>query len=163
MVKTGDGMLDVFRKRDDPAVRETYVAAQEKEADDRRAGGKKKNREATPKKKAADSAPAPKKGANLIEFALPESVAAGKPVTVKIEHKLPADLGEQVLTVTLKGGAGNQRLDRKTVTARGTGVAEVTFLVPADVPGGTVSFAAFVGADFTTSSQRVQSGNLPAR
>jgi hypothetical protein len=162
-VKTGDGMLDVFRKRDDPAVREAYVAAQEKEADDRRTGGKKKNGGATGKKNAAEAAPARGKRADLIQFALPESVAAGKPVTVKIEHRLPADLGEQVLTVTLKGGAGNQRLDRKTVTARGTGVAEVTFLVPADVPAGTVSFAAFVGADFAASLQHLQSATLPAR
>jgi N-sulfoglucosamine sulfohydrolase len=39
MVKTGDPMLEVFRRRDDAAFREAYVATQEREADARRAGG----------------------------------------------------------------------------------------------------------------------------
>jgi N-sulfoglucosamine sulfohydrolase len=161
MVKTGDGMLTVFRKRDDAAAREAYVAAQEKEADDRRAGGEGKVRG---KKKAAAKAagvkPAPVKGASLIAFALPETISAGKPVTVKIDHNLPADLGEPVLTVTFKGGPDGQRLDRKTVKARGKGVAEVTFSVPTSVPGNTVSFAAFVGEDFQTTPQRVQTAQI---
>jgi N-sulfoglucosamine sulfohydrolase len=38
MVKTSDPMLEVFRRRDDAAFRESYVAAQEREADQRRAG-----------------------------------------------------------------------------------------------------------------------------
>ena len=45
MVKHGDPMLEIFRKRDDAAVREAWVAAQEKEADERgprKKGGKKK-------------------------------------------------------------------------------------------------------------------------
>jgi hypothetical protein len=33
-------MLDVYRHRADPAAREAYVAAQEKQAEARRAGGK---------------------------------------------------------------------------------------------------------------------------
>jgi hypothetical protein len=36
----------------------------------------------------------------------------------------------------------------------------VTFEIPAAVPGNTVSFAAFVGADFQTSWQHLQSGPL---
>jgi N-sulfoglucosamine sulfohydrolase len=40
MVRTSDPMLDVYRHRADPAAREAYVAAQEKEAEARRAGGK---------------------------------------------------------------------------------------------------------------------------
>jgi N-sulfoglucosamine sulfohydrolase len=35
MVKTKDPMLEVFRRKDDPAFREAYVAAQEREADER--------------------------------------------------------------------------------------------------------------------------------
>lgn len=44
MVRTGDGMLSVFRNRHDPAALEAYVNAQQKEADDRKAGGKGKGR-----------------------------------------------------------------------------------------------------------------------
>lgn len=38
MVKTADPMLEVFRRRDEAAFREAYVAGQEREADARRAG-----------------------------------------------------------------------------------------------------------------------------
>jgi N-sulfoglucosamine sulfohydrolase len=45
MVKTGDPMLEVFRRRDDAAAREAYVKGQEREADERRAeGGKAKGK-----------------------------------------------------------------------------------------------------------------------
>ena len=47
MVETEDGMLPVFRQRDDADAREAYVAAQEKEAEARRAGGKGKAKQAT--------------------------------------------------------------------------------------------------------------------
>jgi N-sulfoglucosamine sulfohydrolase len=42
MVRTGDPMLEVFRARNDPAVREVYMAKVEKEAAER--NGPKKNK-----------------------------------------------------------------------------------------------------------------------
>jgi len=162
MDRTGDPMLDVFRHRSDAAVREAYVAAQEKEAEARQAGGRgKAKKKAAPK--AAASKATRKQRADWIAFALPPTVAAGQPVTVKIEHRLPAELGQQVLTVTLKGGPEGRRLDRKTVQASGQGTADVTFDVPATVLGNTVSFAAFVGEDFPTSPQHLQSGPIAVR
>ena len=44
MVKTSDPMLEVFRCREDAAVREAYVQAQEREADQRRSNGDRKKR-----------------------------------------------------------------------------------------------------------------------
>ena len=82
---------------------------------------------------------------------------------MRINHNLPAELGEQVLTVTIKGGSSAARLARKTVKARGNGVAEVTFDVPANVAGGVVSFAAFVGEDYQKSLQHIQSDPQPAK
>jgi len=162
MFHTKDEMHSVFRNRDDAAAREAYVAAQEKEADARKAGGRGKAKKAAPAK-GADTKAAPRKAANLIAFALPGSITSGKPVTVRIKHELPGDLGEQVLTVTLKGGPDGKRLDRKTLKASGEGIAEITFDVPADVPGGVVSFAAFVGDDFQSSLQHIQSPPQPTR
>jgi hypothetical protein len=121
-------------------------------------GGKKK---AAPKKKTAAKA-APQRAGNLITFGLPETITAGTSITVKLNHALPANLGEQVLTVTLKGGNG-QRLDRKTAKASGTGVAEVSFDVPTSARGGNVSFAAFVGEDFQKNLHYIQSEPQPAR
>ncbi len=172
MIEARDPMLEVFRKRGDAAFRADYIKAQQAEADTRKGkargveddeGGKRK---AAPKKKAAakdgEAQAATKRAANLIEFALPETIAAGQTVAVKLNHTLPASLGEQVLTVTLKDGNG-QRLDRKTAKASGTGVAEVSFDVPSSVRGGNVSFAAFVGEDFQKSLQHLQSTPQPAR
>ncbi len=165
MVETRDAMLDVFRKRDDAAAREAYVAAQEKEADERRANERKGGGKAKAKgKEAAKTSPdtekpktASKKRQDLISLMLPEAPKAGASVTLKICHQLPPDMGEQVLTVTLKGGNNGGRIDRKTVKARGDGVAEISFNLPATVPDGKISFAAFVGEDFQTSLQHIQS------
>ncbi|MDO8545210.1 MAG: sulfatase [Opitutaceae bacterium] len=40
MVKTGDPMLDIFRKRNDLKTREVFMAKTQKEADDRKGGGR---------------------------------------------------------------------------------------------------------------------------
>ena len=162
MIRTEDGMLPIFRQRDDAAAREAYVVAQEAEADARRASRKRKKKK--PATATGDNAKsAPRKRANLIAFALPETVTPGKPATVGIKHRLPDDLGEQVLTVTLKGGPDGKRIDRKTLNASGKGMAEFAFDIPADVPGDTVSFAAFVGEDYKTSLQHIQSPAQPVR
>ncbi|HWA97789.1 MAG TPA: sulfatase [Pirellulales bacterium] len=46
MIATGDPMLDVFRRRDDSLARESYVAAQEREAAARNARGKRNRKKA---------------------------------------------------------------------------------------------------------------------
>ncbi|MCA9066112.1 MAG: sulfatase [Planctomycetaceae bacterium] len=156
MVDTNDGMLDVFRRRDDPTAREAYVQAQEKEAEARRNGGKRRagqDDENPPGARARTN----RRQNRLIEFELPESPAAGETVTIRIRHTLKKAMGEQDITVTLKGGAAGKRLDRKVVKASGEGVVEVTFELPSEIPDDTISFAAFVGSDFQTSPQHIQS------
>jgi N-sulfoglucosamine sulfohydrolase len=155
MVETGDHMLDVFRKRDDPAVREAYVQQKEKEAAQRKKPKGRVNRRASNARSM--------KRADLIALEIPESVVAGKPLTVKLRHKLDAGLGEQLIHVTLKGGPEAKRLDRKVVKVSGEGVIEVTFDVPATVPGNTVRFAAFIGEDFSSSRQHLQTAPVPVR
>lgn len=168
MVDTNDGMLTVFRNREDAAAREAYVAAQELEAAARKSGGKGRSKESSPAK---NTGPAPRLGPNarlrkqasLIEFELPDFIALGTAVTIHIKHNLPVELGEQVLTVTLKGGMDGKRIARKTVSASGNGIAEVTFDIPSDVPDNAMSFAAFVGEDYQTSLQHIQSPSQTAR
>jgi N-sulfoglucosamine sulfohydrolase len=155
MVRTGDHMLDVFRHRDDPAVREAYVQAKEKEADARRP------QKARPGQ--AASRARVKKRNDLIALEIPESVAAGGPLVVKVRHKLDAELGEQLVHVTLKAGPELNRVDRKVVKVSGEGVVEVTFDVPAVVPGNVVGFAAFIGEDFAGSRQYLQTDPVPVR
>jgi len=155
MVRTKDHMLYVYRHREDPAVREAYVLEKEQEAEARRAEGRKA-------KKAAPGARG-KKRTGLISLSIPESISAGQPVTVEVQHKLGAELGEQLVHVTLKAGPDGERVDRKIVTVSGNGVTEVTFDVPATVPGGVVSFAAFVGKDYPASLQHIQTDPVPAK
>ncbi len=57
MVETNDGMLLVFRQRDDAAAREAYVAAQEKEAEARKSGKGKANKTAPRKAASKNAAP----------------------------------------------------------------------------------------------------------
>jgi len=148
MVETGDHMLDAFRNRDDPVAREAYVQQKEGEADERRKQKCKGNRSRT----GAGS----KKRSDLIALELPERIVAGKPVTVKLRHKVDADLAEQLVHVTLKAGPEAKRVDRKVVKVSGEGVVEVTFDVPAPVPGNTVRFAAFIGEDYASNLQHLQ-------
>jgi len=54
MVKTKDPMLEVFRRRDDAAFRESYVQAQEQEAEQRSAAGGRKNKKGKAKRASAE-------------------------------------------------------------------------------------------------------------
>ena len=109
------------------------------------------------------AASAAKGAKDLIAFVLPETITAGRPVSVQIRYRLPADRGAQALTVTLKDGDSNSRLQRKVVQAEEDGVLAVTFDVPASQAGKSVRFAAFVGEDFPTSPQQIQSGPCPVK
>jgi len=155
MVETGDHMLDAFRKRDDPAAREAYVAQKEKEAEERREQKRKAKR---PRPRAGS-----RKRSDLIALDTPESVTAGKPLVVKVRHKLDAGLGEQLVHVTLKAGPEANRVDRKVVKVSGEGVVEVTFDVPTAVPGNVVRLAAFIGPDYASHLQHLQTEPVPVR
>ena len=155
LVKTNDHMLPVFRKRGDAEFREAYVLQKEQEAAAR------KQRKNQPRRRAANRNANMR--ANLIALELPQAIAPGKPVTVKIRHKLNAQLGEQSVHVTLKGGAPAKRIERKVISVSGEGVAEVTFDVPAEVADNALQFAAFIGKDFATNLQYLQSKAMKVR
>ncbi len=149
MVRTGDHLLDVFRNREDPDARETYVIEKEKEADARRKAKRSKKQPRNNRKQV-----------KLFSLELPKSVAAANPVTVKIHYDLEAELGHQLVHVTLKAGNQGERVDRKVVEVAGSGVDEVKFDVPADVPDDLVSFAAFIGKDYQSNMQHLQTNPI---
>ena len=154
MVRTKDPLLEVFRKRDDAAFREEFMKGQEsaqKSRKDRKASN-------TEMKKAGGV----KKGAELIALEIPASVSPGGKVVVKLTHAFPADLGEKPVQVTLKG-AGNERIERKEVKASGSGVIEVTFDLPAELPGGKVNFAGLVGTGMQDALQHIQTKPVPVK
>jgi hypothetical protein len=100
--------------------------------------------------------------AGLISLEVPETIARGQKATVKLKHQFPADLGEKPVQVTLKGG-GNERIERKEVKASGTGVIEVTFDIPAEIPGGKVIFAGLVGKGIKDALQQIQTTPTPVK
>lgn len=154
MVRTKDPLLEVFRKRDDAAFREQFMKEQEaaqKSRKDRKASN-------TEMKKAGGV----KKGAELIALEIPASVSPGGKAVVKLTHAFPAELGEKPVQVTLKG-AGNERIERKEVKASGSGVIEVTFDLPADIPGGKVNFAGLVGTGMQDALQHIQTKPVPVK
>lgn len=164
MDETGDPMLATFRQRGDAAAREAFMSGQVAAAQDRKADKPKKGAKRAAAAKAQTANPRaagkPAAAAATIAFELPGEIEAGKPVTVRIRHELPADLGEQVLTVTAKEGQGGERLDRTTVKARGAGVVEVSLKIPTGIDT-SVSFAAFIGEDYTKTSRHITSKPVP--
>ena len=172
MERTGDPLLDVFRHRDDPAALASFMDRVEAEAAARDRSGEKVSDSDSdtpaprPKAQAKANAKAKAKANrrdDLIALEVPEAAELGAPVVVKVRHQVPPRLGVQKLHVTLKGGVDQARIDRKVVEVSGTGVAEVRFDVPAEVPGGVVSFAAFLGDDYPTSLQHLQSAAVQVR
>lgn len=57
----------------------------------------------------------------MISLETPETIAAGKPVTVTIRHTLPEELGEQQVPVPFKAGKPAKRVDGKVVKIKGDG------------------------------------------
>lgn len=151
MVKTNDPLLEVFRKRDDAAFREQYI----KQLEGKQMSAK--------DRKAANKAMSAGKPADvLITLEAPKSITRGQKATVTLKHSFPAGLGEKPVQVTLKGG-GNERIERKEVKASGTGEIEVTFDIPAEIPGGKVIFAGLVGKSIKDALQQFQTKPVPVK
>ena len=140
MVRSKDPMLEAFRKRENAGFVEAYVQKLEKESSARR-GNK------------------PKRKTGLIKWTLPKNIIPGQPVKLTLAHKIPKRLKEQLLHVTLKNGSG-KRIERKVLKASGTGEIEVQFDVPKDLQGNKVSFAAFIGAEFSKNLQLLNSKSI---
>ena len=140
MVRSKDPMLEAFRKRENAGFVAAYVQNLEKESSARR-GNK------------------PKRKTGLIKWTLPKNITPGQPVKLTLAHKIPKRLKEQLLHVTLKDGSG-KRIERKVLKASGTGEIEVQFDVPKDLQGNKVSFAAFIGAEFSKNLQLLNSKSI---
>lgn len=163
MVRTRDPLLDVFRQRHDPAVREAFMKQVQAEADNRGRKGKgKAPAKAMPgaRKAKAGQPPALPGGDVVLELQSPDKVTRGGELKVTLHHRLPDSLGPQKLHVTLKDAAG-RRLERQVIDVRGDGNTTVTFRLPADDPSKSVSLAAFLGEEFPKNLKYVQTGAVP--
>lgn len=146
MARTNDHALEAFRHRDDDAAVEAYMQQVEGETNARRQA-----RQAGVKK------------TGLVTIRSPKSLAKGQALTVVVPYQLPAELGEQLVHVTLKDADGKKQLSRQVLKAKGTGELRVTFDWPADYSEDAVVFAAFVGKDYPSCLQHVPSKPVPLR
>lgn len=155
MQRTGDPLAQAYAQRDKPEI---LAAAKQRLMDEYERPPKAKARKAAVKTEKTSAQP--NRGRQLIAMALPQAIAATGPVMVTIEHHFPAPDGEQAITVTMLAAPDREQLDRKVVKAKGDGRIEVMFVVPPKQSGKAVRFAAFVGQDFATTPQYLQTEPL---
>ena len=150
MVRTNDPILEVFQKRDDPAVREAFMTKSREESEARR--GSKKG------KSAATKGPAP--CVEYLTLKLPKGTTLGGSLLASLTYSVPEDMGTQKLQVTLKGGDG-KRLERQILEVKGSAAAEVTFKVPDSIDGKSVVVAAYIGENIGSALQHINSKPIP--
>jgi len=137
MNKSGDHLLEPFQNLNNVAIRKAYMVRVEKESADRRSS----------KGKGAKGSNAPKRMKGLIQLSVEDSDGSDGMVALKVHHKIPKRLGEQLLHVTLKDGTG-KRIDRKVEKASGTGDLVVRFEIPKNKRLSSMMFSTFIGEEF---------------
>ncbi len=154
---TGDPVAPLVASIEDAALREKYMAAEDERFRKAREAKQKKNKEAQKKSAAAET-----KLRRAISINVPASISRGETCRVVVKHQVPAELGAQKLHVTLKAAAkdkkqSSKRIERKVVAVSGSGEAEIGFAVPNSVDIDSLQVAAFLGEDYSTNLQHVNS------
>jgi len=154
MQETGDPMIVIYRDRENAEAREAFIQKQEAASEARRPSKKNKNDQ---------NAPAAVKKMKLFTVQLPKTVIPGTVAKMVISHKLPDQLGEQPIHVTMIQGKDNKRVDRQVHRIKGKGQLTVEFKVPATVSDGLVRFAAFVGKDYQSNIQHYKTAHIKVK
>jgi hypothetical protein len=106
---------------------------------------------------------------DAIAASIPEFVTKGGVCSVIVHHKIPEALGAQKLHVTLKSASTdpksniNQRIHREVITVDGVGDAKIEFEVPHSIESDAVQVAAFIGEDYDSHLQHLNSAPIPVR
>ncbi len=140
MQESNDPVLAIFDNRTDASLVSAYVDRVQAEADARRTN-KRKNQQTRDQRY---------QNAKLFQLRLPGKALPGSDFTVTIDYRLPADLNEQDFHVTLKDAEG-KRIERKIVSASGSGRLLVTFMLPRDFNSKSISVSAFVGREYNSN------------
>lgn len=150
MEDSGDHMLDVFRNRDNAQARNAYVSRVQAEADARRQSRR--------KPQAKNS----RRHRNLFQLRLPLDASTGEEFVVAVRYRIPVELGEQKLHVTLKNEQGN-RIERIVKSAEGNGELKVVFQIPQDLKGRSLNVSTFIGEEYSTNLLHKTEGPVPIR
>jgi N-sulfoglucosamine sulfohydrolase len=155
LIAINDPVAPLLSAVEDAALREAYM-----EAEDLRS---KKARDARNKKARKPNASAKRpKLRDAITMEVPKSVSPEGTLNVMIRHQLAAELGPQKLHVTLKTAVAEDpsagaRIHREVLSISGKGEAKVEFSVPRSTTTKTLRVAAFVGDDYQSHLQHLNS------
>lgn len=124
-------------------------------------------RENASRRDADGTTQATRKMKDSIVMKVPDQVEKGTKCGIAIRYRLPPSLAVQKVHVTLKTASLdpnkklNERIDRQVVEIEGNGEVKLEFDVPGNLASTAVRFAAFVGEDFESNLQYVQSNPIP--
>lgn len=162
----GDPVAPLVAAFEDDALREKYMAAEDERSKRARENRQKK---ASPKGAGQNKKTGRRPLRDAISFDLPRSISAGGECRVLIRHKIPKELNEQKVQVTLKKlpsgaekSAKEQRIERKVISVAGDGQVSVSFRIPETLVG-NVRFAAFVGESYTDNLAHIQSKTIAVK
>ncbi|MGI9474335.1 MAG: sulfatase family protein [Rubripirellula sp.] len=154
LVRVEDPLAPLLAQVDDVELRGSFMAGEDERSRLAREAKQKRNK---------STAQRSRQRRGLITLSLPESVHKGESCRVVVHHQLPKNLGKQKVHVTLKQVAAESepkadaRLQREVVTVEGKGDVTVTFDVPVTLNAKAVRVAAFVGEDYSSSVQHLNS------
>lgn len=149
MQQSRDPIAPVFQDRNSKDSMAAYMARVQAEADARRANRRKAARQPKSASNARNS-----KTLKLIQWQDAELNDSRTQLTVRIAHRLSQEQGRQPVFATLKRG-NKQRIERIERAIEGRGVLTITFELPSNVDIEEMQVAAFVGKNYETSWQHI--------
>lgn len=153
-----DPLVPLLKDVENTSLRESFMAKEDERS--RRAKLAKQRQNANVPR------PKPRK---LISLLLPESVERGAPCEIVVKHELPKNLGKQKVHVTLKqqlsesGKRSESRIEREIITVAGNGEVTLRMDIPEGIMSEIVRVAAFVGEDYGSNLQHVNSKPIPVQ
>ena len=160
-----DPVAPVLAAHEDAATRDAYMAEQDERSRKMREAKRKRQQQAA-------AAAAKRQGRKLrdaISLELPADVGRGGKCSVLVYHRIPEALGAQKLHVTLKAASldpnskTDRRIHRDVLTVKGSGEARVEFAVPDSETLEAVRVAAFIGKDYPSNLQHLNSKLIPVK
>ena len=155
--QVADPVAPLLADVENQSLRERYMAVE-----DQRSEQAKRQRA---KQRAAKRKPETVKLRDALKLQLPESASPGKVVTVVVRYRVPDELGDQEMHVTLKESPSRDkngpRIERQVVVVSGTGERSMEFSMPETLQAAAVRVAVFLGEDYESNLQHINSAPIP--
>lgn len=166
LVKLQDPVAPLLQDVQDEAKRNAFMAEEDRRSLELRQP-KRRQSAARPRGNAAAREKSDRRLQDAIRLEFPQSVKKGATCQIVIRHQLPESFGTQKLHVTLKTASldpkanVNGRIHREVLEVVGAGQVTVKFDVPESIMEDAVRVAAFIGEEFSSNLEYVQSPAIP--